>query len=166
MQLQDKGHYSESYSYGVIPLFNLNFLNRMMALNRGALVPDAVLLYCNNISWSLKLLSFYNFIYFLYIYYIFFMYSLDTEFTKALKEYVEQGYKKDSVSMNVGDSELHEFTNVLEVAAGGLKRYVYIYNIYPFSEGWWVFYYGVVFMTVNFLFMQGSLWPSGLELFM
>ena len=25
MQLQDKGHNCESYSFGVIPLFNLNF---------------------------------------------------------------------------------------------------------------------------------------------
>ncbi|XP_060553619.1 phosphatidylinositol 3,4,5-trisphosphate 5-phosphatase 2-like isoform X2 [Ruditapes philippinarum] len=48
--------------------------------------------------------------------------NLDVEFTTALKEYVDQGYKKDSVSMNVGDSELHEFTNVLEVASSGLKR--------------------------------------------
>ncbi|KAL4219720.1 Phosphatidylinositol 3 [Mactra antiquata] len=46
----------------------------------------------------------------------------DAEFTKALKDYLEQGYKKDSVSMNVGDSELHEFTNLLEVASSGLRR--------------------------------------------
>lgn len=48
--------------------------------------------------------------------------SCDPEFTKALKDYVEQGYSKDSVSLNVGDSELHEFTKVLEVASLGLKR--------------------------------------------
>ena len=34
------------------------------------------------------------------------------------------GSKKDGVSVNVGDMELHEFTKLLEVASEGLKRFV------------------------------------------
>lgn len=55
-----------------------------------------------------------------------FIFSCDADFTKALKDYVEHGYKKDSVSMNFGDSELHEFTNLLEIASTGLRRLVHL----------------------------------------
>ena len=43
MQLHDKGLNSESYSFGVMPPFNL-FLSRMMTPDRRALVLHAVLL--------------------------------------------------------------------------------------------------------------------------
>ena len=45
MQLRDKGRNSDHYSFGVMPLFSLIFLNRIMASDRRALVPHAVLLY-------------------------------------------------------------------------------------------------------------------------
>ena len=45
MQLQDKRHNSESYSFGVMLLYSLFFLRRMMAPVRRALVPHALLLY-------------------------------------------------------------------------------------------------------------------------
>ena len=51
----------------------------------------------------------------------------DGKFAHALKEYSELGSKKDGVSVNVGDMELHEFTKLLEIAAEGLKRYMIIF---------------------------------------
>ena len=39
VQLQDKWHNSESCSVGVLPLFHLKFLSRMMAPDRRVLVP-------------------------------------------------------------------------------------------------------------------------------
>ena len=44
MQSQDKGHKSESYSFGVVLLLNLN-LSRMMVPDRRALGPHSVLLF-------------------------------------------------------------------------------------------------------------------------
>ena len=45
VQLQDKGHNSESCSFRVMTLFNLFFLSRMIVPDRPALVPHTVLLY-------------------------------------------------------------------------------------------------------------------------
>ena len=47
LQLHGKVHNSESYIFGVMPLFNLNILTRMKASDRRALVPHAVLLFNN-----------------------------------------------------------------------------------------------------------------------
>ena len=56
-------------------------------------------------------------------------YRFDGRFAQALKEYSDLGVKKDGVSVNVGDMELHEFTKLLEVASEGLKRYIMDYNV-------------------------------------
>ena len=49
VQLQNKGCNSKSYNFGVMPLFNKNFLSRMIAPGKQALVPNGVLLlnFCN-----------------------------------------------------------------------------------------------------------------------
>ena len=54
--------------------------------------------------------------------YIFLNLRCEGKFAQALKDYSELGSKKDGVSVNVGDMELHEFNKLLEVAAEGLKR--------------------------------------------
>ena len=45
------------------------------------------------------------------------------------------GVKKDGVSVNVGDMELHEFKKLLEVASEGLKRYA-DHSLRKFSHDW------------------------------
>lgn len=51
------------------------------------------------------------------------VYRIDAEFTKALKNYVDHAFQKDSVALNTGDSEMNEFTQLLQLAAAGVKRY-------------------------------------------
>ena len=50
------------------------------------------------------------------------VHRLDQDFAKALKTYVEHGYQKDSVALNIGGSEMSEFTQLLETAAAGVRR--------------------------------------------
>ena len=45
VQLQDMDHNFENCSFGVIPLFYLKFLSRMLASDKKALIPHAVLLF-------------------------------------------------------------------------------------------------------------------------
>ncbi|KAH3722035.1 hypothetical protein DPMN_064984 [Dreissena polymorpha] len=46
----------------------------------------------------------------------------EAKFKQALKDYIDQGVSKDSASLNAGDSELHEFSQLLESTADGLRR--------------------------------------------
>ncbi|XP_052218774.1 phosphatidylinositol 3,4,5-trisphosphate 5-phosphatase 2A-like isoform X2 [Dreissena polymorpha] len=46
----------------------------------------------------------------------------EAKFKQALKDYIDHGVSKDSASLNAGDSELHEFTKLLESTADGLRR--------------------------------------------
>ena len=48
MQLQDKGHISESHTFGDKPLFNKKKLSRMMAADRQVLEPHEMLLFINS----------------------------------------------------------------------------------------------------------------------
>lgn len=51
-----------------------------------------------------------------------FVLSCEQDFTKALKNYVDHGYQKDSAALSMGGSEINEFTSLLELAASGMKR--------------------------------------------
>ena len=53
LQLQDKGHNYESYIFGVMPLFKLSFLNKMMIPDRRGLVPHALLILLNYLYFIL-----------------------------------------------------------------------------------------------------------------
>jgi len=46
-------------------------------------------------------------------------------FRRAVKDYVDQGSKKDCAALSAGDSQLQEFDQLLDTTAAGLRRWTF-----------------------------------------